>query len=114
MSVDSLIFWLFVAAWVLLLVMLVVGPLAKIVTEVKQIVAHLVGLVNGSDLPLQIAKAEADLARCEAALAQVPALQLRAESALVVLRTTPLIPPAIAALIERIRVEILAFRRAVG
>ncbi len=113
MSVDSLIFWLFVGAWVVVASIILFGVLPQIVGEVRRIIGHVTDLVEKSPLPLQLSKAEADVARIEAAAARLPALQRRAEAAVAVIRSTPIVPPQIGALIRRIQIEIAGFRRQV-
>ena len=110
MTVDWLIFWLFVVAWAVVLGALGM-QIPRAVGEVLQIVRHIRGLIESSPLPLQLAKAESDLRRIEAAAARLPMLQARAQAAMSVIRETPLVPPGISAFIERLRSETAAFRR---
>jgi Sec-independent protein translocase protein TatA len=111
LSTDSLVFWLFVAAWLVVAVLLGFVQLPRIVREAMRIVKRVRALDETSPLPLQLAKAEADVGRLGAALERIPVLQQRAADALLRIRTAPLVPPALIALGIRIGREIQAFRR---
>jgi hypothetical protein len=112
MTVDSLVLWFFVGAWLVVAGIFVFGPLPRAIGHVRRIIRRLLELVDRSPLPLQLAKAEADAQRIHAALARLPALQRRAVAASTVIRTTPLVPPALAHLRRRIETEIRAFVQA--
>jgi hypothetical protein len=112
MSVDALIFWLFVAACVVIGALLVFVQVPRIVREARGIIGHVVKLSEPSPLSLQFSKAESDLGRIENALAQVPVLQDRARAALAVVRETQLVPPELAQFVRRVRREFAAFRAA--
>lgn len=112
MSVDALVLWAFVFAGVVVLALIVFVALPRAVREALRIVKRVLALVDESPLPLQVAKTEADVGRIGHALDQLPGLGRRAEHAAIVIRTTPLIPPAVEAVATRIGREIRAFRTA--
>ena len=111
MSVDALIFWLFVAAW-LVVAILVVFALVRVGREAVRIFKRVKALVDESPLPLQISKAEADVARLNRAIDRLPILARRADEAAEIIRTTPLVPPALIEMALRVRAEYAAFRAA--
>ena len=112
MSVDALIFWLFVVAWAIVLGALVFVALPRIVGEVLAIIRRLSRMLAQSPLPPLIAQAERDVARLEAVAAAAPALVLRADNALIRMRTTRLIPVSLLIVLGRLSTEITAFRDA--
>jgi hypothetical protein len=109
---DALVFWFFVAAWLVVLGLLVFGVLPRAVRDGRRIVSRLMRLVDESPLPLQLSRADADLQRINAALERIPPLQRRAQLAIATIRTTPLVPPSIGRVIRQIKAEIRAFREA--
>lgn len=111
-SVDALIFWLFVAAWAIVIGLISCIAIPRAVREAIRIVRRLIELVERSPLPLQLAKAEADMGRIDAAVSRLPELEARANRALLRLRENPLVPPSVIVAVRRIELEIAAFRRA--
>ncbi len=112
MSVDSFVYWTFVVAWFAVAGVFFFGIVPRIITEIGSILGHVTKLVDRSALPLLIAKAEGDLSRIESSGTKLTALTARAQAAVVLIRTTPLVPVQIAQLIARVRVEVAAFRKA--
>jgi len=86
--------------------------LPRVVREGRRIVRHLIAFGRDSELPLKIAKAQADTARIDRALDRLPHLLEQAQAAALIIRTTPLVPPALGAVAARIGAEIRAFRAA--
>lgn len=76
MSLDALVFWFFIAAWVVVVDLIAVRTLHA-VREGKRLAARIAVL---ADLPLrgQIAQAQTDIVRIEGALAALPNLARRA------------------------------------
>ncbi len=107
-----MIFWVFAAAWIVLVGMLGLFVLPLIVRQARRIVARVFAYSDQSPLPLQFAKAEADVERTQRALNQVNRLTVRAAAALAVVRKTPMLPPALVALATRLAVEVRAFQAA--
>jgi hypothetical protein len=110
--VGVLVFWSFVAAWVVVLGLIALVQLPRGYREGRRLVTRVLRLVNEPPLTAELAKAEADTRRLTAALERIPPLQQRAQIALTTIRTTPLIPPAVGQTFRRIRNEIQAFRQA--
>jgi hypothetical protein len=113
-SADTLVFWTFVAAWVIVAGLLLFVTLPRIVREGSRIVRRVIALSQDSELPLKLAKAEADAVRINRAVERLPALLERAQTAVVVIRTTPFVPPALGTVMVRIAAEVRAFRAALG
>jgi hypothetical protein len=101
-SVDALLFWLFVAAWVVLLGLVAFMALPRIAREGMRIVKRVLALVNQSSLRVEIARVQGDIARIRAARERLPGLERRAQAALVILRTVSV----------RLQREIRAFQSA--
>jgi hypothetical protein len=110
LGLDSLIFWGFVAAWVVLLGMLLLVVLPRVVREGLRIFKRVMALVDDQTLAQALLRAEGDAGRITAALERIPALQTRALAAVDTIRTTPIVPPVLAGLIQRVKFEIRAFR----
>ncbi len=113
-SVDALVFWVFAVAWVVLLGLILFGALPRAAREGLRVAKRVSALVNESPLPKQIATAQADLGRIESALDALPGLGRRARAAAHCIRSTPLVPPAVLAVAERVRRELRAFRTSRG
>jgi hypothetical protein len=112
LSPESVVFWIFVGAWTILALIFIFGVLPRLVGEGGRIVRRILTLIGGSPLTAQLARAELDVNRITSSLERVPALVQRAIAAVAIIRSTPLVPPAIASTIRRIQVEIAAFKRA--
>jgi hypothetical protein len=112
MTVDQVVFWLFVGAWLVVLGLIGFVQLPRLLHDGRRLVRRVQALVNESPLPLQIAKAEADINRMRRAAERVPELQRRALAAVTLIRTTPLVPRAIGEVAGRIRAELRALGRA--
>jgi hypothetical protein len=112
MSVDGLIFWLFVVAWAIVGGLFALVQLPRIAREVRGLVGRLVKLSAASPLLLKISKAEADVGRIEKAVAQLAVLAGRAQAAIAVMRAAPLVPPDIARFVRLVRREVAALRAA--
>jgi hypothetical protein len=108
---DALVFWFFICAWIVVLSLLFFLQLPRAFRDARRIISRVMKLINNPPLEAELAKAEADSRRLNAALDRVPALQGRAQAAIATIRTTPLIPPAIGQVVRRIRAEYRAFRR---
>jgi hypothetical protein len=109
---NAVVFWFFVAAWAIVAGSLVFVVLPACVREGSRIVKRVIGLVSGSPLPRKFRTAQDDLDRILRAVNRLPALQRRAEEALEIVRTTPVVPPMLAPIIARTRAEIAALSRA--
>jgi hypothetical protein len=83
--IESIWRWIFVISAIILLDLILVETLPRIVRQARRLVRRLNAL---ADLPLiaQAEKAERDIARVNAALDALPALQIRARAALDSLR----------------------------
>ena len=106
MSVTTAIWWAFLAAFLVVLV-LIVMQLARIGRELVRIEHRITGY---AELPVIAAlmRAESSAMRIEAAAAQVEPLQARARMAVAVIKRGPL-PPEIGIAYARVRAEIAAF-----
>jgi hypothetical protein len=109
MSVDALVFWIFVFAWVAVLGFIGFALVPRIVREGTRIGKRILALANDSTLSLQIAKAERDVIRMRVALNRLPGLVSRAQAAGGLIRATPLVPPALADAVIRARRTLRAF-----
>jgi hypothetical protein len=109
---DAAVFWFFVVAWLVVLGLLLFVQIPRAFREGRRIVTRVMRLINDLPLTKELAKAEADGRRLSAALERIPPLQRRAEAAIVTIRTTPLVPPAVADVVRQIKAEIRAFRQA--
>lgn len=110
MTVDDLIFRLFLAAWLVVLALIFFVQLPRIAAQAIRIVRRLMAMVSDSPLPGQLAAAEANLDRIQRAGDRLPALIERAQTAVRVIRTTALMPAALGPTIARVKAEIRAFR----
>jgi hypothetical protein len=108
---GAVVFWFFVCAWIVVLSLIVLGQLPRAFRDGRRIVTRLLALVNDPPLNAQLAKAESDSRRLNAALERIAPLQRRAQIAISTIRSTPLVPPAIGEMVLRIRAEIRAFRK---
>jgi hypothetical protein len=111
MTLDSLIFWLFVLAWIVVLVLIVFRGLVPAGRQGLRIVRRILALGSESPLPLALAKAEGDADRMNRALDALPRLAQRAVIAVESIRSTTIVPPALGELTARLRREAQAFRR---
>lgn len=109
---DAVVFWFFVVAWIVVLGSLLFVVLPRAFREARRIVTRLIRLATELPLTNELAKAEEDSRRITGALERIAPLQRRAEIALTTIRTTPLVPPAIAGAVRRVRAEVRAFRQA--
>jgi hypothetical protein len=82
------------------------------VREGTRIVKRVLAIVNDSTLSDEIANAQGDLVRMQAALDRLPGLVRRAQAAVALIRATPLVPRSIGDAVGRLRREIRAFRAA--
>jgi hypothetical protein len=110
MSLDAVVFWTFVAAWVVVVALIVFAGLIPAARQAIRIVKRVMALVADSPLPPAVERAGNDARRLNAALDELPDLQTRAKAAVETIQTTPIIPPALSALAARIEREIRAFR----
>jgi hypothetical protein len=109
---DAAVFWFFVVAWLVVLGLLLFVQIPRAFREGRRIVTRVMRLINDLPLTKELATAEAAGRRLSAALERIPPLQRRAEAAIVTIRTTPLVPPAVADVVRQIKAEIRAFRQA--
>jgi hypothetical protein len=112
MSVDALIFWVFLAAWAIVGGLFALVQVPRIVREARGLVGRLIKLTEASPLLLQMSKAEADVGRIEKAVAQLTVLVGRAQAAIAVARAAPLVPPELGRFVRRVRREVAALRAA--
>ncbi len=100
MTLDAVVFWLFVLAWVVVVALLVVRAVLPAGREVRRM-RRTIATLTKIDLP--VAEAAADLRRLQQAVAQFPALRVRARAALGRLRRRPLIPGNAAVALRLVR-----------
>ena len=107
MSPHAIVWYVFAAALVVVLAMLVAQVL-RAVRELKRFTGRLEAL---GDLPVvrQLARAEDDVRRIEAAAAALGPLAARAELAIATIKRGPL-PPGVVRAVRRLAVEIAVFR----
>jgi hypothetical protein len=109
---DTVILWFFAGAWVIVLGSIVFVQFPRAFREGRRIYTRVMRLINDPPLTKELAEAEADARRLNAALERIAPLRRRAESAIATIRNTPLIPASVGEMVRRIRSEYRAFRRA--
>jgi hypothetical protein len=111
MSLDAVVWWFFAAAWLIVVGLIVFVALPRILRAAMTLVRHILVIGEAGSLQSQISMAEKNSLRINRALDRLPALAVRAQSALTTIRTTPVVPPRLARLAGAVRDEYRAFRR---
>jgi hypothetical protein len=108
-SVGAAIWWSIGAAWLLILIMI----LLQLIRMARELMRATERVADYGELPVvaSIERCETDIARIEGAVAQIDPLVSRARTAVSVIKRGPF-PPEIVGAYVRLRAELAAFRAA--
>jgi hypothetical protein len=110
MLITSILRWIFVISAIILADLILIGAVPQIVRESRKLIRRVKALTQ---LPLivQIEQGERDVARVNAALDELPALEVRARAAIASIAATRFVPPAITGAMQFFGSHVSAFRR---
>ncbi len=110
MTADALVFWAFLIAWLLVAAIFILAIVPRLIGEALRFVRRIIAFADDATLAGQLDKAQRDVDRMLGAFERLPMLQERVARAVMTIRTTPVVPPAIAVMIAQVQRELRDFR----
>src|SRR5471032_3204648 len=110
MLITSILRWIFVISAIILADLIFIEAVPQVVRESRKLIRRVKALTQ-SPLIAQIEQGQRDVARINAALDELPALQMRARAAIASVAATRLLPPAITGAIQFFSSHVSAFQR---
>ena len=109
MLITSILRWIFVISAIILADLIFLETVPQLVREARKLIRR-VNALKQSPLIAQFEQGQRDIARMNAALDELPVLQMRARAALASIAATRLMPPAIMGAIQFLGSQVSAFR----
>jgi len=109
MLITSILRWIFVISAIILADLIFLATAPQIVREARKLIRRVKALTQ-SPLRAQLERGQRGIERINAALDELPALQMRARAAVASIAATRLMPPAIMGAIQFLGSQVSAFR----